>query len=299
MTLWLAAPDGPLATRQLREARTFFEAAEARLSRFRPTSELSRLNARAGQRVEVSPLLWDVIVLARQTASQTGGLYDPSVLEALEAAGYDRPFQQIVDDAGASRAPAPTVGQWRAIQLDPATRSVQVPPGLRLDLAGVAKTWVAERAADLLARSGDCLVDAGGDLATRGAAPGQAGWPIGVADPCQPDRDLARLLLSQRGVATSGLDHRRWRRNGRLVHHLIDPRVGEPARTDLLSATVVAADAIPANRHALVTMLLGSRVGLRYLRTQPEVDALLVRADGEILTTSGFGKHVYAWDASD
>jgi thiamine biosynthesis lipoprotein len=296
MTLRLVA-DTPTLAIQLAAARAFIDLAEAHLSRFRPESELSQLNARSGERVRASPLLYQVVQVALAGARRTHGLYDPTVLAALEAAGYNRSFADGLDtEACPSRTPLPQA-DWRDIGLDPTSGSIKLPPGLRIDLGGVAKAWTAERVADQLAPYGPCLVDAGGDIAVRGAAPGLPGWPIGVADPRRPDRDLAWLLLRERAVATSGVDYRRWQRGDCLQHHLIDPRTRCPADTDLLSATIVAADAAAANVHAVAAVVLGAQNGLAYLGEQEGVEGLLVCQSGELLPTPGFPQYLYAWGA--
>src|SRR5262249_13693488 len=147
---------------------------------------------------------------------------------------------------------------WEAIELDPAARSICLPEGLRLDLGGNAKGWAADRAVRRLARFGPALVDAGGDIALCGPRPNGDPWGIGVADPILPDRDLTLLRVASGGVATSGVDFRRWLRDGVWKHHLIDPRTGEPAETDLLSATVVAGSTADAEAAAKTVMLLGA-----------------------------------------
>src|SRR5581483_870949 len=206
MAAWLVDVDSRAAARHLTTAPALVETVEARLSRFRPQSELSRLNARSGQTVAVSKLLWQAVSRALAAAACTGGLYDPTVVDALEAAGYDRSFTSILDAHSPARpVPPPRMG-WRDVRLDPAPPSVTLPPGVRLDLGGIAKAWTAERVADRLARFGPCLVDAGGDIALRSRPADQPGWAIGVADPRRPERDLALLLLQGRGVATSGVD---------------------------------------------------------------------------------------------
>ena len=298
VTLCLADAGTRSAEPSLAVARAMFEAAEARLSRFRPDSELSQLNARSGQAVAVSPLLWQAVSLALAGARRTGGLYDPTIIDALEAAGYDRSFASTLDTRVPTRPLGPATASWRDARLHPESKTVTLPRGLRLDLGGVAKAWTAERVAGYLARFGPCLVDAGGDIAVRGCLPGQTGWPIGVADPRRPEVDLALLLLRDRGVATSGVDYRRWQRGDRMQHHIIDPRTRRPADTDLLTATVVAADAAEANLHALVAVLLGARAGLAYLRRQSGVEGLLVREDGHLLTTTNFERYVYTSDPS-
>ncbi len=293
MAAWVVAADARMAEARLVAVQTWIETAEGQLSRFRPESELSRLNERSGEMVAVSPLLWDLLVYALEAARRTDGLYDPTVLDALERAGYDRPFAEIgtsqaVGSSSSGLVSAPRSSAWREIRLDPKRRRVRLPAGVRLDLGGVAKGWVADRAAARLAALGPCLVDAGGDIAVRGAPPGQSGWLIGVADPHHPERDLALITLADGGVATSGTDYRRWYRDGVLQHHIIDPRTGHPAQTDLVSVTVVAAEAAQADVEALVVLLLGAEQGRRYLQQRPWLEALLIGEDGRQWTTPQF-----------
>lgn len=292
MAAWVLTAHPGVARTRLAMVKAFMMAMEDRLSRFRPHSELSRLNARASQVVPVSPWLWEVLLCALEGAQRTGGLYDPTVLDALEAAGYDRTFHEMADDDRPPRPLAPSRKDWRAIRLDPDGRCVTLPPGVRLDFGGIAKGWAAERAADLLAPLGPSLVDAGGDIAVRGNLPGLSGWPIGVADPREASKDLTLLLVSDRGVATSGVDYRRWQRGGMVQHHIIDPHRRRPAETDLLSVTVVAPNAMQADLHALVALLLGSEAGWQYLTRQRDVEGLLIHEDGIQLASPGFQQYV-------
>jgi thiamine biosynthesis lipoprotein len=258
------------------------------MSRFRPYSELSRLNARSGRTTEVSPLLFEVIAAALQAARNTGGLYDPSVLPALLKAGYDRSFdtmpraQEGPPDAG----PRPR-GRWSELQLDPQGRTVRLPPGAAIDLGGVGKAWTAEKAAAILAEVGPCIVSAGGDIAAKGnPSPGE-GWQVGVEDPLHPGSHIITLEVTDCGVATSGVDYRRWTKNGAPQHHIIDSRTGKPADTDLLSVSVLAPDVLTAEQDALVAMVLGLREGLPFLEGRPGVEGVLVCADGRVAFTSG------------
>jgi thiamine biosynthesis lipoprotein len=290
VNLWLAHSHASIATRALARARSEVERLENTLSRFRTDSELSILNANPGRDVAVSQALWSCLTTALDGAQRTGGLYDPTILDALEAAGYDRTFPDLEDRRAESGWQPSIRPGWQSIRLDHRTHTVRLPRGVRLDLGGVGKSWIAERVADQLERFGPCLVDAGGDIAVRGAPPSESGWIIGVADPRCPERDLALLTVVERAVATSGIDYRRWTQNGADRHHIIDPRVGEPARTDLLSITVLAPSADEANVYTLAALIRGSTEGQRYLEQQRDVEGLLVRADGKVLRTRGFAQ---------
>ncbi|MHB8732245.1 MAG: FAD:protein FMN transferase [bacterium] len=292
MTLLTATEDADAAAR-LDAAHALVDRFEERLSRFRGSSELSRLNAQPGRPVPVSEELWDVLNHAMDGARRTNGLYDPTILEALERAGYDRPFD-AVRDRGDLPAPAARRAAWQDVVLDSTDRRVTLPPGVRLDFGGIGKAWTADRVAAALSSVGPCLVDAGGDISVRGVPMGWQAWPVGVTDPRNPAETLTILGLADCGVATSGIDVRHWRRGGQMCHHIIDPRTGRPAETDLLSVTVVASDAKEANLHAVATMILGSDEGMRSLAAQRGVDALAVRQDGGLRCTDRFWAHVWS-----
>lgn len=285
----------PQAARPLAQVPGWFEEWEQTLSRFRPDSELSQLNRNAGRWTPVSAVLWEVVRVALHAARQSQGLVVPTLLSALEAAGYDRTFEAIGVGRGPTRPSLPpNIGDWRAIRCDSRTRSICLPVGVRLDLGGIAKGWAADQAAQRLSAYGPALVDAGGDIAVSGPRADGRPWPIGVARPepslpsSSPERgedgnELGLLMLSGGGVATSGRDVRRWQRNGVWQHHILDPRTGQPAVTDVLSATVVAPTALEAEIAAKVALILGSRDGLAWLEARPMLAGLLVLENGCVL----------------
>lgn len=285
----LAISDAPVARARprLQHVPEWFESWEQSLSRFRENSELSQLNRSGGAPVRVSQTLWSVLQLALRTAEQSGGLVTPAVLDALEMAGYDRSFDTLVSLARLEDGSNDTlvtgvapVVELSQVMTEPATRTVRLPPGLRLDFGGVAKGWAAGQAMQRLSPYGPALVDAGGDIAISGLQSDGSHWRIGVADPLQPDADLAILNVGRCGVATSGTDYRRWKKDGAWQHHIIDPRTGLPAISDVLSATVVAPSVVDAEVAAKTVLISGSQDGMQWLEDHPAYAGLLVLADG-------------------
>jgi thiamine biosynthesis lipoprotein len=270
----------------------WFEAWEQTFSRFRIDSELNQINQRAGQWTRVSAALWEVMHLALIAARWTDGLYSPTILKALEAVGYDRTFDAITASAEPI-TPQPD-GQWQSIQRQSLKRSICLPPEVRLDLSGIVKGWAADRAAKKLGVRGPALIDAGGDVAVSGPRADGSPWPIGVLNPFQPDRPFETLKIELGGVATSGKDYRRWLRDGAWQHHLIDPRTGLPAQTDVLSATVIAPSAVEAEVAAKAIAITGSEEGLTWLEEQPDYAAVIVREDGRAVYSAQM-KH-YLWN---
>jgi thiamine biosynthesis lipoprotein len=286
-----AVLDSERHTAEVQTVPTWFEAWEQIFSRFREQSELSLLNRRAGQWVRVSSALWEVLHLALIAARWTEGIFSPTILKALEAAGYDRTFEAIRVDQQVG-APHPD-GHWRAIQRQSLKRSIYLPPHTQIDLGGIAKGWSAEKAARKLSVHGPALIDAGGDVAVSGPRADGSPWPIGVLNPFQPDRHFETLKISQGGVATSGKDFRRWLRHGTWQHHLIDPRSGLPASTDVLSVTVIAPSVVEAEVATKVVAISGSEAGLAWLEEQPDYAALIVREDGQAMYSRTMNQYLW------
>lgn len=252
---------------------------ERTLSRFLPESELSRLNARAGEPVAVSPLLSSVLETALCAAAATDGLYDPTLLAQIVAAGYAASF----DTLPADQPPAdPSVmvlpgGGWRDITLDATTPTVTLPRGIGLDFGGIAKGMAVDAALARLRELGceRALVNAGGDLAVAGLPPSSDAWPVAV-----PGRDTWWTVPLARGaMATSGIARRHWRQGGIPRHHLLDARTGQPAFGGLWSVTTTAATCAQAEVAAKVAFILGADDGARFLRRH-HLSGLLTREDG-------------------
>jgi FAD:protein FMN transferase len=286
--------EDPRGEAQLAQVPRWFEGWEERLSRFRPESELSRLNRSAGRAIPVSQVLWDVIDASLEAARSSCGVVVPTVLEALRAAGYDRTWDEMeTPEAELANEEAPPVTDWRRIERNPRAHSVRLPVGTSLDLGGIGKGWAADRAAERLGRVGPALVDAGGDIAVSGPANGGEPWPIGVADPRHDGEQVALLKIDAGGVATSGRDYRRWRQGDTWRHHLIDPRTGRPAETDVLAATVVAPSTRLAEAAAKTVAILGSRDGLTWLESRPSLAGLAVLDDGTIVASLRLSSYVW------
>lgn len=269
----------------LQQVQTDLEIMETTLSRFRPTSELSLLNQHSGAWVQVSPMLFDLMRSARQAAVLTDGLFNPLVLPALIAAGYDRSFELINRP---TRQVAQPAAPWQQIRLNGRTGEVFIPAGSAVDPGGIGKGWAAERLVTGLAEYGAALVNIGGDIAARGQPSGQPGWRVDVAEPGE-DMIFTSVWLTDSSIVTTALDYRHWQTaDGERQHHMIDPRTGQPARTDVYSVTIMHPNAILAEAFTKVAVLKGSSAGLHWLSQQWDTSALLVRSDGAVLATSNW-----------
>jgi len=283
--------EAPEVADLLAEVPNWFATWEQHLSRFRPDSELMLLNSQAGKVTQVSRVMWDVLRTALWAAHWSEGLVIPTLLPELEQAGYTH---SLVGEDSAQAGEQPSLAfnlpfnqslreGWRKITKDAKKSSICLPSGTRLDLAGVAKSWAVEQALHKLQSYGPSLVDAGGDIALSGPRTEDAPWPIGITNPFMPEAPIEMLLLKGGGVATSGRDYRRWQQGDLWQHHIIDPRTGQPAQTDLVSVTVVGPSTLEADVAAKAMLILGSEKGLAWLESHPSLASFLVLDDGKVI----------------
>jgi FAD:protein FMN transferase len=260
----------------LAAAQVEVEAVEAELSRFRPESDLSRLNAAAGSWIPVGRRLLEALRLAIRAREDTGGRFDPTILPALVAAGYDKSFELLEE-----RAATHPIG-WHAgatVELDDRRGCARIERGTAVDLGGIGKGYAAGRALDIMLRRAPRfrggLVDLGGDIAVRGESPEGGPWRVAVSDPRRPGETLAVLALEEGGVATSGRDARRFGPS-RSLHHLIDPETGESALAGPFTVTVVAPAPSEAEAHATTLAIAGLAEAEAHVAARPQLSALYV-----------------------
>ena len=268
------------------QVQSLIAALEARFSRFSNTSELARLNQATGSWFYASEELFSVLHQACDFVRQTDGLFDPSILAALENAGYDKSMDDLLRDAhGATQPASPHLTRWsaRAIQLDADARAIRLPRGMRVDLGGIAKGWIAEYAAQKLAAYADaCAVSAGGDMFMIGQPSEESTWRVELEDPRDPTLALAILRLGPGAVATSSIMKRRWQQGDRVRHHLIDPRSSQPAETDWLSVTVMTPHATTAEVFAKALLIAGSRQADRIAAKRNDLAFIAVDRTGQL-----------------
>lgn len=221
-------------------------------SRFRPDSELTRLNAGSGRRHAISPLLAEALAAALRAAAATDGDVDLTCGQSLVQLGYDRDFAEVISrKRGLAAAPRPA-GGWQRVELDQDAMTVRVPGGVLLDLGATAKALAADRAAAAIAAAADtgALVNLGGDIAVAGPPPPR-GWRIEIdtegGDAGPGDGSHPVVALWDGGLATSSTGSRTWSNGDQRVHHILDPRTGAPADSCWAAASVAAASCVEAN----------------------------------------------------
>jgi FAD:protein FMN transferase len=266
----LMGPDDASFAGACAAVEAVFTREEHRFSRFRDDSELSHVNRVAGRWTPVSAPFEALVGLALAQARRTEGLFDPTVLHAMVAAGYDRDFDEVLAGARGALHPPQPCGRWHEIATR--RREILLPVGVGLDLGGIAKGWTADLAAEAAVREGLpwSLVSAGGDLRIAGEAP-----PIDVRieDPGAPSETAATLRLDRGALASSSTLRRAW---GPDLHHILDPRTGAPTDSPIVQSTAWAPTCAEAEVLATWALLTGTAA-------MDTVPCALVSRDGDLI----------------
>ena len=268
-----------------------FEEAEMAMSRFRDTSELTRLNRGAGGGAMARPSvrLRRALLAADRAHRVSDGRFDPRVLADLDRLGYrGAPLDGAGAGrvaAGAARVDADASRRRRGRIVERAGRD-GISLARPVDLGGIGKglalRWATGRLSHAGARA--FLLEAGGDLVTRGPDPDGGPWPVGIEDPAGGE-DLAVIAVSNLAVATSSIMVNRWLVDGRVAHHLVDPGTGEPANGGLVAVTVAGPDPAWAEVWSKV-LFLGGRDAIRAEARGRGLAAWWVRDDGALEMTA-------------
>jgi FAD:protein FMN transferase len=284
----VAADRDSIAT-AVAEVRREVHAIDRSCSRFRPDSDLSRVNDAAGAWTRVDGLLLDAMELALRAARLTGGAVDPTVGRAMVRLGYDRDFRLIATEGSATTLPfEPESPRWPQIEIRRDRSQIRIPEGVSLDLGATAKALAADRAASRAASAtgGGVLVSLGGDVSVAGTPP-LGGWSIGIADDhAGPPEAGETISISTGALATSSTTVRRWRRGGREMHHVIDPATGLPAEEVWRTVSVCARTCVDANTASTAAVVMGA-TATGWLCAQ-RLPTRLVGVDGTVVRICGW-----------
>jgi len=281
-------PGLPAPARAATIEQRYVEDFARRLSRFRPDSELSALNADPAREVVASMLLRTAVAAGVWAAERSDGLVDPTLAAEIESVGY-RTSQEGCTPASLSEAlaaapprraaAARSKARWREIEVDHERALVRRPSGVRIDTGGTGKGLAADAVAHRLGGYSRFVVDCGGDIAVGGVGAQLEPIAIEVAHPLTGEC-VRTLSLTRGGVATSGLNVRIWRTaDGRFAHHLLDPSTGKSVWSGLIGATALAPTALEAETLSKLALLSGPEGARRALALH---GGIVVHDDGEV-----------------
>ncbi len=275
--------------------RTQLREIDMAASRFRDDSELARVNGANGRAVPIGPLLMDAIRIALRVSRDTEGLVDPTIGGSMVSLGWDRDFT-VLDRTVARRAIVRRTPGWKRVEVDAAAGTVRIPPGAELDLGATAKAFAADRAATAIAMQLGCgvLVNLGGDISTAGPPPSR-GWLVRLAEDHAADAGivLPAVRIESGAIATSSTTVRTWRANvdgrSRTLHHVLDPRTGQPAESGLRTVTVAASTCVTANAASTAAIVVGHAHAATWL-AERQLSARLVDDEAGTIFVAGWPK---------
>lgn len=264
---------------------------EAKYSRFKPASLVSRINAAAGRAwVEVDEGTEELFKLCDNLHVMTRGVLDPTALPLIKLWNWkaDHPVIPPPADIEAARR----LTGWTKVQRAPG-RVFLPEPGMALDFGGFGKEYAVDIIAQTAAIYGitDVLVDFGHDLRALGTPPGRPAWHIGLEDPANPGKTTGSIAVTNKGVASSGDYVRCFKIAGRRYGHIIDPRTGWPVANGCLQATVIAGTCLQAGVLSTTAFVLGLKAGVEFIRDFPGAEGIVVDESSRA-QTPGFFNHV-------
>jgi thiamine biosynthesis lipoprotein len=280
--IFLWAPSVQRARELFEAAFAEIDSADATLSTYRASSEVSRINATAAREpITVDPEVFGLLARAVAYSERTGGAFDVTVGPLVKAWGFFGGSGRMPSSFGLARARARS--GWPLLVLDAARRTVRFRRrGMELDFGAIGKGWALDRAAALLRRFGvrSALLGMGeSSYYAIGAPPGRAGWAVHVTDPADTTRILDTVFLRDGSLATSGATQQVFEAGGRRYSHIIDPRTGTPVE-GMVQVTVVAAAATDSDALATALFVLGPEPAGALLDGEPGRGALFVREAG-------------------
>jgi thiamine biosynthesis lipoprotein len=258
------------------------------LSEWNPESDVSRVNTAAGSGVpvHVAPETYEVIAAAVDIGDLTAGAFDITFLPVGRLWNFMR--RVLPEPEALARARA--LVDYRRIALDPQALTVALPDsGMGIGLGGIGQGYIGDRVATLIREHGftNFVVDVSGDLRVDGLLGGRP-WRVGVQHPRAPGRTLATVPIANGlSIVTAGDYERFFDLDGRRYHHIIDPATGYPAAA-CQSVTVVSRDTMLADALDTALFVMGPERGIALAERLPEVEAMIVDAQGRMHTTSGF-----------
>ena len=292
------------------KARALCRLYERLFSRTLPHSDIARINSAHGQPVAIDPLTYDLLERALSYCAESEGAFDITVGSAVRLWNF---HEGTVPDDGAL-AEAVRHVDWHALRLrktpaataaesdaDAATEAVPgfeaapepkacfaqlADPDAAVDAGGIAKGWIADALVAAMEAHGlsGTIVNLGGNVAVSGTKPTGDPWRVGIRDPRDPSQLIGAVPLVVGSAVTSGVYERCFTApDGSFYHHILDPRTGMPAETDVASVTVICEKSIDAEGFSTTLLALGLKRGLALARRHPEIlQAFFIAPDGTI-----------------
>lgn len=259
---------------------------DALLSVTNAKSEVAALNAADGTNVTLSPEVYGLLETAAFYSEKFAGYFDVTISPVVDLWGFYTDHFAVPDAAAVQESL--THVNYHFINFKEAF-TVSLDDGAQIDLGAIAKGYAAEQIREIFADYGieNAIIDLGGNILAFGNKPNASPWHVAVRDPVDSTEQLCTLTVSDKALVTSGSYQRYFEQDGVRYHHIMDPKTGAPAESDLISVTVITDDALYADALSTALFVMGFNRATAYWRSSPDFEAIFVMASGETLCTPG------------
>ena len=263
--------------------------AEKELNIYKNEGEVSIVNnLKKGEELTISPQLFGVLAETRRVSVITNGYFDITILPVIRLWKKAKEESKMPSDENI-KSILQRVG-LSAWSLNKEHASIKfLKDGVKIDLGGIAKGYVVDAGIISLVKSGvkNAIINAGGDMYCLG----KTAWKIGIRDPGNTENITSAILVSNRGVATSGSYERYFEINGNNYSHIIDPKSGYPVNNDIESVTTIAESCMLADVLSTAVFVVGSERGMELIESIKDAECIIIEKGGEEKFSSGALKY--------
>jgi len=257
-------------------------------------TDVWNVNHAGGQPVKVDPDTIQLVQDALAFCEESSGEFDITIGAVSQLWDFE---EGVKPDDAAIQAALPHVG-WRNVKVDTAAGTIQLlDPQAAIDLGGIAKGWIADALAKLYRESGveSGLINLGGNVLAVGSKPSGKEWTIGLRDPNVSDgAPVATIKVVDKSVVTSGLYERHFVLDGVDYYHILDPRTGYPAITDLKADTIISDISVDGDGLSTTAFIFGSDRGMQFIEERDDIDCIFMTQDDQTLFSSNMDQYDYA-----
>jgi thiamine biosynthesis lipoprotein len=266
----------------LDDAERYIQDLEQKLSVTEPSSEIYQLNQSGTKALSQEPL--EILSRALAVCRETQGALDISVYPVVKAWGFTTGSYQVPDQEAIDELLSDV--DYNLIQVD--GTQVTLGAGMEIDLGSVAKGYAGEQVARQLRDAGvtSALLNLGGNVQTVGSKPDGSPWRVAVQDPNSSDY-CGVLQVTDQAVVTSGGYERYFEENGQTYWHILDPGTGYPARSGLISVTVIGDDGLRCDALSTALFVMGLDRAVAFWRSSGDFEFVLITEDGSLYVSEG------------
>lgn len=251
-------------------------------------SDISHINTSNTIPCKVNPDTIELLQKSVDYGLKSDGMFDVTIYSVSSLWDFHNESNEIPDDALIKNAL--THVNYHNLVLDSITNTVTLSDAdSSIDIGGIAKGYIADKIAEYLSSCNisGAIINIGGDIMSVGTKNGNDKFKIGITDPSGNAAPICGVEISNMAIATSGTYERKIVKNGKVFHHILNPKTGYPVETDLTSTTIISPHSVDADTLCTICILLGSEKAVTLINSLPNTYGIFVTNENTIITTDG------------